>query len=105
MPKLFAPLLAIVLLVLAASFSARGDDGSDHQRSIVSISVCSATATGASVSCPSGTGDTRQPVLAPDGSSPAEQLRRPGYSRRRTLDDIFAGNFAWSRDYLFFVAT
>ena len=67
--KLFASSLSLIILTLAAPLS-RAENGADHARSIVSISVCSPAATGASVSCPSGTGDTRQAVLAPDGSFP-----------------------------------
>jgi hypothetical protein len=105
MKRSFTPLLALTLLLMSAPMSARADDGSDHPRSIVSISVCSPNATGASVSCPSGTGDTRQPVLAPDGRFPLNN-----YGGLGTLADehstIFSpGTLPGHGDYLFFVAT
>lgn len=97
--------LALGLLFLSAPLTVRADDGSDRPRSIVSISVCSPTATGTSVSCPSGSGDTRQPVLAPDGSFPLNN-----YGGLGTLADehstIFSpGTVPGHGDYLFFVAT
>ena len=97
--------LVLGLCFLSVPMTARPDDGSDHPHSIVSISVCSPTATGASVSCPSGTGDTRQPVVAPDGSFPLNN-----YGGLGTLADehstIFSpGTLPGHGDYLFFVAT
>jgi hypothetical protein len=104
MDKLFASWLALVIVSLAAS-TARADADSDRPHSIASISICSPTATGASVSCPSGTGDTRQAVLAPDGSFPLNN-----YGGLGTLADehstIFPpGTLPGHWDYLFFVAT
>ena len=104
MDKLFASWLALVIVSLAAS-TARADADSDRPHSIASISVCSPTATGASVSCPSDIGDTRQAVLAPDGSFPLNN-----YGGLGTLADehstIFPpGTLPGHSDYLFFVAT
>jgi hypothetical protein len=104
MDKLFASWLALVIVSLAAS-TARADADSDRPHSIASISICSPTATGASASCPNGTGDTRQAVLAPDGSFPLNQ-----YGGLGTLADehstIFSpGTLPGHWDYLFFVAT
>ena len=104
MDKLFASWLALVIVSLAAS-TARADADSDRPHSIASISICSPTATGASASCPNGTGDTRQAVLAPDGSFPLNQ-----YGGLGTLADehstIFPpGTLPSHWDYLFFVAT
>jgi hypothetical protein len=59
MYKFFASWLVLVLLILAAPMSVGADGDREHPYSIVSISVCSPTATGTSISCPDGTGDTR----------------------------------------------
>ena len=77
-----------------------------HPPAIASISVCSASGTGGRGSCPSGTLDTAQIVLAPDGSGNAIN----SYSGMVGISDehqsVFApGMLGSSNDYLFFVAT
>lgn len=103
MYKLFTVWLALVSLIGAAPL-VRAADGSDRPHSTVSISVCSSAATGASVSCPTGTGDTRQDVLSPNGDSINT------YGGLETLADehstIFPpGTLPGHRDYLFFTAS
>lgn len=73
---------------------------------IASISVCSPTGTGGAGSCPPGTSDTHQIVLAPDGSGKAIN----SYSDMVGISDehqsIFApGSLQTNDDYLFFVAS
>ena len=102
-PKLFASSLSLIILTLAAP-SSRSGDGPEPPRSIISISVCSPNAGGASVSCPNGTRDTALPVLAPNG----DQVNN--YGGLATLADehstIFPpGMFPRHPDYLLFVAT
>jgi uncharacterized protein (TIGR03437 family) len=77
-----------------------------HPPAIVSISVCSPTGAGGAGSCPSGSFDTQQTVLAPDGSGNPINM----YGGLATLADehstIFPpGTFAAQSGYLFFVAT
>jgi len=73
---------------------------------IVSISICSPNGTSGMGSCPQGTFDTQQIVLAPDGSGNAIN----GFDHLRAITDehssIFApGMLGNNADYLFFVAT
>ena len=77
-----------------------------HPPAIASISVCSANGSGGAGSCPSGSFDTRQIVLAPDGSGNPINM----YGGLSTLADehstIFPpGTLPGQSDYLFFVAT
>jgi hypothetical protein len=77
-----------------------------HPPAIASISVCSATGLGGAGSCPNGTSDTHQIVLAPDGSGNAINT----YSGMIGISDehqsIFSpGALQANSDYLFFVAT
>ncbi|HEV1285761.1 MAG TPA: hypothetical protein VNU44_10630 [Bryobacteraceae bacterium] len=77
-----------------------------HPPAIASISVCSPTGAGGSGSCPSGTSDTHQIVLAPDGSGNAIN----SYSGMIGISDehqsVFApGALKTNNDYLFFVAS
>src|SRR5579864_2155225 len=77
-----------------------------HPPAIASISVCSATGLGGAGSCPSGTSDTHQIVLAPDGSGNAINT----YSGMVGISDehqsIFSpGALQANSDYIFFVAT
>lgn len=72
---------------------------------IASISVCSANGAGGPGSCLSGSFDTTQIVLAPDGSNPINK-----YSGMAGVSDehqsIFSpGTLQTNNDYLFFVAT
>jgi hypothetical protein len=102
--KLFASWLPLIILTLAAP-SSRADNGADHPRSILSISVCNPGGSGSTGSCPKGSVDTALPVLAPDGSFPLNQ-----YGGLGTLADehstIFPpGTLPGHWDYLFFVAT
>ena len=77
-----------------------------HPPGIVSISVCSPTGLGGQGSCPAGSLDTHQIVLAPDGSGKAIN----SYSGLVGISDehqsVFApGTLQGNSDYLFFVAT
>lgn len=77
-----------------------------HPPPIASISVCAANGAGGAGSCPSGTFDTNQIVLAPDGSGNAIN----SYTGMAGISDehqsIFGpGALGTNNDYLFFVAS
>ena len=77
-----------------------------HPPAIASISVCSPTGAGGAGSCPSGTSDTHQIVLAPNATGNAINT----YSGMIGISDehqsIFPpGALQASNDYLFFVST
>ncbi len=79
--------------------------GSTHRPSIASISVCSPSGAGGQGSCPSGSLDTQQIVLAPDGSG--NSINR--YEGLNGITDehssVFSpGMLGTNRDYLFVVA-
>jgi hypothetical protein len=61
MNELFAPLLAIFSLLLAAPL-AHADDGSDHRLAIVSITICNSDPTGAVTAGCGAAYDTERPV-------------------------------------------
>ena len=99
-----APALALVLAMTMCTGSAFAQ--STHPPAITSITVCSATGTGGAGSCPAGSFDTYQIVLAPDGSGNA--INSYG-GLRGTSDEhrsVFSpGTLQNNTDYLFFVAT
>jgi uncharacterized protein (TIGR03437 family) len=73
---------------------------------IQSISVCSATGLGGAGSCPSGTFDTHQIVLAPDGSGNAINSYQGMVGISDEHQTIFPpGALDGNSDYLFVVAT
>ena len=77
-----------------------------HSGAIQSISVCSATGTGGAASCPSGTFDTHQIVLAPDGSGTAVNSYQGMVGISDEHQSVFPpGALAGNSDYLFVVAT
>ena len=87
----------------SAALAQQEQEQSEHRR-IVSISVCSPNFAGPSGSCPTGSRDTAQPVLGPDGNAVNS------WGGMSTLSDehqtIFPpGTIASHHDYLFFVAT
>ncbi len=100
------PFFALSIRALAWGLALSGTTALAQQTAIVSISVCSPTGAGGAGSCPSGTSDTHQIVLAPDGSGKAIN----GYNGIGGVSDehqsIFApGALQANSDYLFFVAT
>lgn len=95
---------ALIPCSFVFSFAAFGQ--STPQTAIASISVCSPAGVGGHGSCPAGTFDTTQIVLAPDGSGNAIN----GYSGLVGVSDehqsVFSpGTLQSNNDYLFFVAT
>jgi hypothetical protein len=100
--------LCLSALVLASAVEAR-----TPPHSIASITVCSPTASGPSVSCPVGTGDTALPVLAPTGYAINGPLADPvggAYGGLATLADehstVFPpGTLPGHPDYLVFAAS
>jgi uncharacterized protein (TIGR03437 family) len=77
-----------------------------HPPAIASISVCSATGAGGQGSCPIGTADTHQIVLAPDGSGKAINSYTGMIGISDEHQSVFApGALGGNTDYLFFVAT
>ncbi len=102
-----------VMLCIAALVYMDGVDAQASPHAITSISVCSAGASGASQSCPPGTGDTALPVLAPSGYAINGPLADPvngPYGGLTTLSDehstVFPpGTLPGHDDYLVFVAS
>ncbi len=72
---------------------------------IVSISVCSPTGAGGQGSCPSGTYDTHQIVLAPDGSGQAINTYQAGGAADEHSSVFSPGTLGSNKDYLFFIAS
>ena len=103
---LMSLVMATVVICAPTAFAQGAFPSGWHPPSIKSISVCSpGVAGGVTVSCPPGTMDTAQAVLAPDGSP------LNGYGGLSTLADEHSTIFPpgtlpghWE-DYLFFVAT
>jgi hypothetical protein len=97
-------LLAVLLICTAVAF--RGPSAlaqATHPPAIVSISVCSPTGSGGQGSCPSGSFDTHQIVLAPDGNS-INRYGVDGVSDEHS--SIFSpGTLGSNSDYLFFIAS
>ena len=75
-----------------------------HPPAIVSISVCSLHGAGGAGSCPSGSFDTHQIVLAPDGSGNAINTYGVGTTSDEHSSVFSPGTLQGNRDYLFFVA-
>ncbi len=105
MKKSLASWLAIVSLTLTVTPWFSAGDASDHPRRIVSISVCSPSGATASRSCPDGTFDTHQIVLAPDGSGDAINAFGPAATTDEHSSIFAPGKLADNSDYLFFVAS
>jgi len=79
------------------------DQGASHH-SIISISVCGASGTGGQGSCPMGSFNTQQIVLAPNGKSINNFGGLGGISDEH--QSVFSpGTLQANSDYLFFVAT
>ncbi len=97
--------LALSFLFLSAPILVHADSGSDHPHRIVSISVCSPSGATASKSCPDGTFDTHQIVLAPDGSGDAINSFGPAATSDEHSSIFAPGRLADNADYLFFVAS
>src|SRR6202521_4809862 len=72
---------------------------------IASISICSATGAGGVGSCPAGTSDTQQIVLAPDGSGTAINTYGVGATSDEHSSVFSPGTLGTNNDYLFFVAS
>ena len=79
--------------------------GRSGLRSIASISVCSPAGRGGAGSCPSGTFDTAQIVLAPDGSGRAFNAYDAGGTSDEHSSVFSPGTLGTNSDYLFFVAS
>ena len=95
-------LARFALLSLGLSAAAQ----TPHPPPITSISVCSTTGPGGTGSCPAGTADTHQIVLAPDGSGNTIN----SYGNMVGISDehqsVFPpGSLQGNSDYLFFVAS
>ena len=88
-----------------ARITAPARDTAPHPPAIASISVCSSTGIGGAGSCPGGTFETHQIVLAPDGSGTSFNA----YGSAGTSDEhssVFSpGVLQGNADYLFFVAS
>src|ERR1035438_214061 len=84
------------LICFAAAFAQ-----TQHPPSAVSISVCSPTGAGGPGSCPSGSADTHQIVLAPEGSgSSIDDYAGGGISDEHS--SVFSpGMLGNNKDYLF----
>jgi hypothetical protein len=77
-----------------------------QQPVIVSISICSPNGTGGAGSCPTGTFDSQQIVLAPDGSGNAINSFNHLAAMTDEHSSVFApGMLGNNKDYLFFVAS
>lgn len=93
--------LICALWVLIAS-PAWGQAG---RSAIASISVCSPTGSGGQGSCPGGTADTHQIVLAPDGSGKAINTYNAGAAADEHSSVFSPGALGTNSDYLFFIAS
>lgn len=104
MDKFFASWLALVILSLIASL-ARADDGSEHPRSIVSITICSPDSTGAITPACGRAYDTERAVLA--AGAPPQTINQAGFGTATDEHStVFPpGYLGGNRDYLFFVAS
>jgi len=103
MNKVFASWLAFLILV--APVSVRADDGSDHRRAIVSITICSPDRTGV-VTPTCGTAyDTERPVLAAGASTQTINQAGIGTATDEHSTVFPPGYLGGNRDYLFFVAS
>jgi hypothetical protein len=105
MNKFFASWLVLVFLSLAAQTTARADDGSNHPRSIVSITICSPDSTGAATPSCGTAYDTERPVLAV--GSPTQTINQAGIGTATDEHStVFPpGYLGDNPDYLFFVAS
>jgi uncharacterized protein (TIGR03437 family) len=76
-----------------------------HSTVIQSISVCSPMGRGGQGSCPSGTFDTQQIVLAPDGSGNAINRYEAPFAPDEHSSVFAPGTLNGNNDYLFFLAS
>jgi len=76
-----------------------------HSTVIQSISVCSPIGRGGRGSCPSGTFDTHQIVLAPDGSGNAINRYEAPFASDEHSSVFAPGTLNANSDYLFFLAS
>ncbi len=98
------------LLALAAPAALAHAAPLPHALQIQSITVCSPTGLGGKGSCPSGTYDTHQTVIAPNGQSINDYLTINNYGGLGGISDEHASIFApgtldGNTDYVFFVGT
>jgi hypothetical protein len=102
--------MGFLLTLLSASAAAQQTKHADvtsaasRPPGIASISVCSPNAPGVAGSCPSGTADTHQIVLAPDGSGNAINTFGVGATSDEHASVFSPGTLQGNSDYLFFVA-
>lgn len=91
------PTVLLFLSVVPLTF------GQSHPPAIASISICSPSGRGGAGTCPSGTFDTHQIVLGPDGTSVNQSA---GTAITDEHSSVFApGTLNGNPDYLFFVAS
>lgn len=101
-------MLPSALLIAGTMIALRGPQAlaqAPHPAAIVSISICSPTGAGGQGSCPSGSFDTHQIMLGPNGSTinKSALMTDPVPDQHST---VFApGTLGNNQDYLFFVAT
>lgn len=79
--------------------------GQAVQPVITSISVCSPAGLGGPGSCPTGSGDTHQLVLAPDGSGNAINTYNAGAAADEHSSVFAPGTLGANNDYVFFIAS
>jgi uncharacterized protein (TIGR03437 family) len=79
--------------------------GQATRQVITSISVCSPTGVGGQGSCPSGSADTHQIVLAPDGSGNAINTFNAAAAADEHSSVFAPGTLGSNGDYLFFIAS
>jgi len=95
--------ISLPTLVFALVSSTVPAFAQSHPPAIASISICSPTGVGGQASCPSGTFDTHQIVVGPDGTSSVNHFIS-GISDEHA--SVFApGTLDHNSDYLFFVAS
>jgi len=93
--------LVLSLALCGTAALAQSAAASPPTEKIVSISVCSPTGTGESVSCPPGSFDTHQIVLNPDGTSINEYFDAASDEHSSVFSP---GTLDGNGDYLFFLA-
>ncbi len=93
----------LALVLVASSVLAQSSPPSSLDRVVVSISVCVPGRGGAQGSCPSGSSDSQQLVLGPDGRS--INLDGPRQSSDEHSSVFPPGALQANGDYLFFVAS
>jgi hypothetical protein len=97
---------AFALFIAVYALTGYAQISSVHPPPIVSISVCNAAGTGGPGSCPTGSFDTNNIVLAPDGSGNVVNSYDSMVGISDEHQSIFSpGTLQANSDYLFFVAT